>query len=234
MPNIFKPQTHTLPPVPIRTMEHGLVGHPEIDATPSAIFLIYGYTDLQTSYRNLLTFMPIILLDHAYHHLKLYRDFFDPKGREKQLVNMALDKFHRYFSCLLSSKNDDVMHLLDDMEEMQCRFTLQYTLLQHALQNNNFHRRTLTDDQSRKYGYLISIITELVHAHHIAQSLRLMTDKGHKQILDFIEGPLFDYVIPRHSKMQQDDSDLCNQTIRKVNSIISTRLDELKASDSKN
>jgi len=178
--------------------------------------------------------MPLILLDHSYFHLKLYQDVFHPRQKEKQLVNHAIGLYRTYFSILLSSKNDDVVRLLDDMDEMQCRFTLQYTLLQYALQNNNFHRRILTDDQSRRYGYIISIVTELAHAAYIAESIGLMVDKRMKSIFDYIEGPLFSHVIPDYKRMQQEDSDLCNATIRKVNDIICLRLDELKAEQEQN
>jgi len=229
MSTFLKPDTNRIAGLsPLRLKKRSLAGHPEVDATVSNAFLLHGYSNLQTSYQNLLLYMPLILLDHSYFHLKLYKQVFQPKEREKQHVNRALKLYRTYFSILLASKNDDVMRLLDDMDEMQCRFTLQYTLLQYALQNNNFHRRALTDDQSRKYGYLISIITELVHAGHLANSIGLMIDKGLKGILDYIEGPLFSCVIPNYERLQKEDSDLCNATIRKVNDIIAVRLDELK------
>jgi len=55
MPAILKPNTCQIAgPIPIRLKERSLVGHPEVDATVSNAFLLHGYSNLQTSYQNLL------------------------------------------------------------------------------------------------------------------------------------------------------------------------------------
>lgn len=168
-------------------------------ATPANIYHEFGYDEnplVGGQYKHQIEYIPLTLMDEAYHKLKALKEAKTFEDKEIPAVSHVLKKMHTYLTLAMGqAAKDSSGRLFDEFDSLQEKLRPVRSLNPYYLANILFESMPdMPAKQTQKAGQILELIMSLIYGDALCGSIRIQNDSEALFIIKLLEHNVMDAI----------------------------------------